>query len=114
LHPDKSDKENEADDDAQFHFSSHGDSVSQRARGFAIDEECVNQHDRADPVNASIQPSQRTERSRWPDGSFRVSSSGNRIPSFRSHNAPFSPDGPSGVVKRSSATHFFETITSLR
>jgi hypothetical protein len=56
LHPDKPDKENEADNEAQFHFSSHRDRVYQRTCSFAIADERVNQHDRADPVNASIQP----------------------------------------------------------
>jgi hypothetical protein len=57
LYPDEADKENEADNQTQLHFSSHRDRVFQRARGFAIADECVNEHNRADPVNDSIQPS---------------------------------------------------------
>ena len=64
--PDKPDKKNEADNEAQFHFSSHRNWVCQRARCFAIADEGVNQHDRADPVNASI------KQSKWTNGTNRT------------------------------------------
>jgi hypothetical protein len=55
LHPDKPDQENAADDEAQLHLSPHRGRVYQRVRCFTIADERVNQHNRADPVNGSIQ-----------------------------------------------------------
>src|SRR5579864_9599883 len=61
LHPDQPDKKNQADNKTQLHFPSHCHRVYHRVRRFTIADEGVKEHDRADPMNASIQPSKGTE-----------------------------------------------------